>query len=103
MMGSDAVIFSVMGLSAVIGGTSVWVTMALRQARRAASQQAVPPSAEVMVRFDRLELALDSVAVEVERIGEAERFATKLLAARSEGLLPPPSRDAREAATTTPH
>jgi hypothetical protein len=53
-----------------------------------------------MARFDRLELTLDTLAVEVERIGESERFATKLLAARSEGLLPPPSRDAR---TVTPH
>jgi hypothetical protein len=39
-------------------------------------------------RLDRIERAIDSVAVEVERIGEMERFASKILAARSAELEP---------------
>ena len=33
-------------------------------------------------RFDRMEQAIDAIAVEVERISEGQRFATKLLAER---------------------
>ncbi|HEU4629749.1 MAG TPA: hypothetical protein VFS08_08375 [Gemmatimonadaceae bacterium] len=107
MMGSDATVLSVLGLSAaigaVIGGGSVWVTMALRRARQVVSQQAAPPSAEVLTRLGRLELALDSVAVEVERIGEAERFATRLLAATSGAPGLTTAHDAHEVRTVTPH
>ena len=33
-------------------------------------------------RFDRLDLAVDTIAFELERLSEAERFQTKLLAGR---------------------
>jgi hypothetical protein len=44
-------------------------------------QTAVPP--EVTARLERMELALDSIAVEVERISEGQRFTTKLLSERA--------------------
>jgi hypothetical protein len=34
---------------------------------------------EVMARLERIEQAVDAVAVEVERISEGQRFTTKLL------------------------
>ena len=37
----------------------------------------LPP--EVMSRLERMEQAIDSVALEVERISEGQRFTTKLL------------------------
>ena len=49
---------------------------------RGAAPQAVP--ADVTNRLDRIERAVESVAVEVERISEGQRFVTKLLAERSE-------------------
>ena len=36
-------------------------------------------------RLDRLEHAIEAIAVEVERIGEGQRFVTKVLADRSPG------------------
>ena len=39
-------------------------------------------SASVDDRLARIEQTLESVAIEIERIGEMERFATKLLASR---------------------
>lgn len=39
---------------------------------------------EVADRLARMEQALDSVAVEVERISEAQRFTTRLLSERAE-------------------
>ena len=35
-------------------------------------------------RLERIEHAVDSIAIEVERISEAQRFTTKLLAERTE-------------------
>jgi hypothetical protein len=47
--------------------------------------------ADVTARLERMEQAIDSIAVEVERISEGQRFTTKLLAERV-----PPSQPALE-------
>ncbi len=43
---------------------------------------------EVAARLERMEQALDSIAIEVERISEGQRFTTKLLSERT-GVAPP--------------
>jgi hypothetical protein len=43
---------------------------------------AAPPSSELTDRFRNLEQSIDAVAIEVERIGEGQRFMTRLLAER---------------------
>jgi hypothetical protein len=44
----------------------------------------------VTARLERIERAVESVAVEVERISEGQRFVTKVLADRGElSKLPP--------------
>jgi hypothetical protein len=40
----------------------------------------VPP--ELVARLERIEQAVDAVAIEIERISEGQRFTTKLLAER---------------------
>jgi hypothetical protein len=50
-------------------------------------------------RLERIELAVESTAIEVERISEANRFMAKLLAERAGGA-PLPSRPER---VITPH
>ena len=40
---------------------------------------------DVTARLERMEQALDSIAVEVERISEGQRFTTKLLTDRGDG------------------
>ncbi len=47
--------------------------------RGAAPQQAAHMSREMDERFSRLEQAMDAVAVEVERVGESQRFVAKVL------------------------
>ncbi len=49
--------------------------------RRGASPAALPP--EVTAHMERLEHAIEAVAIEVERISEGQRFTTKLLAERA--------------------
>lgn len=39
-------------------------------------------------RFVRLEQAVDAIAIEVERIGEAQRFATRIMNERAAQQLP---------------
>ena len=43
-------------------------------------------------RFARLEQAVDTMAVEIERMTEAQRFTAKLLAERANAVLPGESR-----------
>jgi hypothetical protein len=56
-----------------------------KRMERESSVQQVP--ADVTARLERMEQAIDSIAVEVERISEGQRFTTKLL---SERTAPPP-------------
>jgi hypothetical protein len=46
--------------------------------------------AEVSARLERMEQAIDSIAIEVERISEGQRFTTKLLTEKSAASLPAP-------------
>jgi hypothetical protein len=57
-----------------------------RRIDREALQPKLPP--EVMGRLERMEMAIDSIAVEVERISEGQRFTTKLLSERQQALPP---------------
>lgn len=52
-----------------------------RRLEREPPQRDLPP--DVTARLERMEQALDSIAIEVERISEGQRFTTKLLAERN--------------------
>ena len=45
-------------------------------------------------RLERLQQSLDAIGLEVERIGEAQRFTTKIVAERVDAASPKPPRDA---------
>ncbi|HKW47236.1 MAG TPA: hypothetical protein VJN70_07320 [Gemmatimonadaceae bacterium] len=72
---------------------AIGVPLARAFARRV--EQGPPKmSSDVLARLERMEQAIDSIAVEVERISEGQRFTTKLLAQRAEPSDPiTPSRD----------
>jgi len=54
-------------------------------------------------RLQRMEQAIESIAIEVERIGESQRFSTKLLSDRPAAVPIAASRREREPGTITPH
>jgi hypothetical protein len=60
---------------------AIGVPIARAWARRieAQGQQPRVPS-EVVARLERMEQAIDAIAVEIERVSEAQRFTTRLLA-----------------------
>jgi hypothetical protein len=66
-------------------------------ARRFERRQVIEavPSADTTARLERIEQAVDAVAVEVERIAEAQRFSAKLLAEKRAPLLAPQSDSPR--------
>jgi len=54
---------------------------------------------DISERLSRLEPAIDSMSVEVERISEAQRFTAKILAHRAAQVEAPP----KISGSTTPH
>ena len=53
-----------------------------RRIWRGTPQPAGPRTDEIAPRLDRLEQAVDAIAIEVERISEGQRFVTRILAER---------------------
>ena len=73
-----------LGFFTMVTAIAVGVPLVRAFARRMDQQSSQPRiPAEVAARLERMEQALDSVAVEVERISEGQRFTTKLLSERA--------------------
>jgi hypothetical protein len=70
-------------------------------------KRAAPVDFESSPRLQRMEQAIESIAIEVERIGEGQRFTTKLLSERQAeqvaSHMPPIQAARREPGTITPH
>jgi hypothetical protein len=77
------VLFIMMGVTAI--GWPIARAIA-RKMDREAVQPKIP--LELQGRLERMEQAIDSIAVEVERISEGQRFTTKLLSDRQQSLPP---------------
>jgi hypothetical protein len=81
------VLFVMMGFTAVLYP----VARAFgRKIDRESLQPKVPQ--ELQQRLERMEQAIDSIAVEVERISEGQRFTTKLLSERQQSQALPPKQ-----------
>jgi hypothetical protein len=113
------VLFGAAGLIAVVTGTvSAWLGahFGARRATRQASDQAldtrVAIDASLCRRLDLLQQTVESMAVEVERVSEAQRFTAKQLADRPRRHDTParlvarperPERERGELRIPTPH
>ena len=60
-------------------------------------KEAQPPTVTVLAeqRLARMEAAIESMAIEIERISEGQRFVTKLLAEREKSAAALPSSEPR--------
>jgi hypothetical protein len=85
-MGELAAMFGAMGLAFALLFPLIRA-LASRLQRPAPAAKAAAPEQDV--RLSRIESAVESVALEVERISEGQRFTTKLLSERS-SLSPAP-------------
>jgi hypothetical protein len=66
----------------VLVGSLTTIGVVTARAVQRAGRQPLPESPEADERFERLQQSVDAIAVEVERIAEAQRFSAKLLAER---------------------
>jgi hypothetical protein len=85
----DMVVGMSIGLLMLIG-----FPIALAYARRIWRGNPAAPAArvdEIAPRLDRLEQAVDSIAIEIERISEGQRFVTKIFAERPAQAQPAPA------------
>jgi hypothetical protein len=82
----DAILLVIAAGSALfVGGISAWIGAhfgARRAVRKAFREKIEIPSIVTEVRYDELSRSIDTVALEVERISEAQRYVAKLLAER---------------------
>jgi hypothetical protein len=69
-------------ISATLIGVPIARAFARRIDRDGERNPVAPP--DVTARLERMEQAIDSIALEIERISEGQRFTTKLLAERSD-------------------
>jgi anti-sigma factor RsiW len=94
------VVPAIVGLPCIV----ICVRMWLRHKEKMATLAAGSASPADESRLARIEQAVDAIAVEVERLGEGQRFVTKLLAERGSAPAPlPASGGATEMRVTTPH
>ena len=89
----DPDVYSFAVVAAVIAGF-IGSMVALFIGARVALQRTRPREIARVddARFERLEQAVDSIAIEIERMSEAQRFTAKLLAERGAAL---PSSESR--------
>lgn len=72
------------GLVGSLSGITVLLVRALHPKRLAGSLP--DKSSATAAQIEQLQQSVDAIAVEVERIAEAQRFSAKLLAERNESL-----------------
>jgi hypothetical protein len=70
----------IVGMAGSLSAIFVWLMRGLK--RKTTTGELPNPLYEQ--RFDQLQQSVDAIAVEVERIAEAQRFSAKLLAERSD-------------------
>jgi hypothetical protein len=80
----------------VVSIASVW-------RKRIEARLASPSPDAIEQRLARIETAVDVIAVEVERIAEAQRFTARLDAERETRRIAGPSASAHEGRIVTPH
>jgi hypothetical protein len=92
------------GIALVTGLVSAWIGayVGARRAARKTLLEAIEesPARVTAARMNELVQAVDAIAVEVERISEAQRFTARLLAERQ---APQPPLSRRDPGVITPH
>ena len=101
MLNPEVAIPLVVGIATPVALVYRWLQHRERMARIAADARrpAAVADGERLARMERLERAVESIALEVERVGEGQRYLTRVLADRPpQGAAPMP-----RAQTNTPH
>jgi len=90
---------TMMLFAVVFAAISFGLAFSLERLKKELKAKEDSEAASTHTRLERIERAVDSIAVEVERIGEVERFGARVLAALP-GNAPAPAPEGR---VITPH
>lgn len=79
---------TLVALAAILGGCATLASVSWAIAHAVGKRRTGPALPDASLarleqRMERIEQAIDAVAVEVERVSESQRFATKLLSDRA--------------------
>jgi hypothetical protein len=98
---AEMLVFAVMivGMGCLTGVLVTWIKY--RRNKELPTPELMYRLDEIADRVNRIETSIDTVAVEVERISEGQRFTTRLLADRA--TAPGPADRLRPGGSTTPH
>ena len=88
-------VFVLGGMFIVVAILPLSIAFARRIWRRSAAAVAALPH-DIVERFTQIDQAVESIAVEVERIGEGQRFITRVLSEQSRPALGEPARSGVE-------
>ncbi|HEY7898600.1 MAG: hypothetical protein ACHQQP_00570 [Gemmatimonadales bacterium] len=86
---------AIVSIIAVIGSFSVPVALMYMWVHRPSAKTQLQPGRTdpaLEARLERIEVAVQAIALETERIAEGQRFTTKLLTASSDRSLGSPAR-----------
>lgn len=98
-MNSEVIVVpAVFGIPAIVMTIRMWLN---HKEKMASLHSDSGRSFELEGRLERIEQAVDTIALEMERIGEGQRFVTKLLAERATPLAE--STSAQRGRVITPH
>ncbi len=81
-MAIDGVLVPIVMFS-MIPVVAIGVPIARAYARRLESRPVAAIPSDVAARLERIEQAVDAIAIEMERVSEGQRFTTKLLSERA--------------------
>lgn len=87
--------------ASTLGFAIAWARTRERALRAELAQRMMPSTAEK--QLGQLQESVDAMTLELERIGEAERFTARLLAERVQASPGVPQSARREPGTITPH
>lgn len=94
-----AFVAGIVGMGCFTGIVITWLKF--RGRKLAAGPELISRLDDISDRIARLDTGIDAMAVEIERISEAQRFTSKLLAERASA--PALSEIPRASASKTPH
>lgn len=85
----EVVVFAQVAMIVVfLAGSLATIGVITTHAIMRAKRNTLPPTPVADARLEQLQQSVDSIALEVERIAEAQRFSVKLLSERAESSAP---------------
>ena len=91
---------AIVGMGCFTGIVTTWIKRKTPKSL-GISTELLDRMGDITNRLERLDNAVDTISVEVERISENQRFTTKLLSERNQA--PAPIAVERQRGSTTPH